>query len=84
MNEQATAVSIVLLQVEDRTTQAVLRALLKHTGLQEIDGVPIHRWIDLRRAEELERVMMALGDKNPEVYSGIATLLAELRKKAIF
>jgi len=79
---QAIATSLALAQAEVSTLRALLEATLQHIGLQEIDGVPVARWIEARKAEELEKVLLRMGDLDPAAHDAVLACIAESAKKS--
>ena len=85
MNSNLTiATALVIQTARARTTQALIEAGFRELGLEVIDGVPIARWMELRHAEEFDKVLLEMGDKGPgadeAVQACLAVALREVKK----
>lgn len=59
-----------------RTTEAALRQL----GLDQIEGLPFAQFYDKQCADQIERVLLAVGDKNPPLAEELQERLRQLLK----
>ena len=85
MNSNLTiATALVIQTARARTTQALIEAGFRELGLEVIDGVPIARWMELRHAEEFDKVLLEMGDRGPgadeAVQACLAVALREVKK----
>lgn len=80
--KHAITAALAIQTAEDKVHRALLKAILRHIGLQEIDGVPIPRWIETRRATELEKVLLAMGDMSPAAHDAVQACIAEAVKRS--
>ena len=83
MNSNLTiATALVIQTARVRATQALLEAGFRELGLEAIEGVPIARWMELRRAEEFEKVLLEMGDQGPGADDAVQACLAVALKDA--
>jgi hypothetical protein len=78
--DTAIATTLYLHQADYRALQACVEAGLQQLGLQQIDGVPVHKWIDKRRIAELEKILLSVGDKDPAAHNAVLACIAEISK----
>jgi hypothetical protein len=78
----AIAASLAIQEAETQIHRAILEEILQRTGIQEIEGKPIPAWIEARRTIELEKVLLAMGDRDPAAYAVVKACIDEAVRKA--
>jgi hypothetical protein len=82
MNDNVPMTAVLLCQqVECRILLACLEAGFQQLGVPNIEGVPLRQWLDKRRATELEKMLLTIGDSNPALYNAVRACIAEALKK---
>ena len=80
-NNPVIAASLAIQTAEAQVHLALLERLLQHIDLRELDGVPVQQWIGNRRAVEIERVLLAMGDMNPAAHDAVKAQIVEAKMR---
>ena len=67
-------------QAEYQVLSACLEATFQELGVPTLQGVPLRQWLDKRRAAELEKVLLTIGDSSPALHDAVRAVMTEALK----